>query len=143
MSVEGRILLVEDRADWRRRLTKYLQEEEYFFETATSYNAALEVLDKKPFDVVLVDLRLVEWDDANFQGMGLLPRISELREENGTQAIIITAYPTPENVREAFRDRGVLDFFIKSDLDPQRLKGAIRDAVVKAYEARHEILKTK
>jgi DNA-binding NtrC family response regulator len=142
-SVEGRVLLVEDRADWRKQLTKYLRQEGYFFETATTFDTALSLLGSEPFDLILVDLRLVDWDDQNFQGMELLPRISELRKENGTQAIIVTAHPTPENVREAFRDRGVADFFIKSDLDPQGFKDAVRKAVVTAYEERHEILKTK
>ena len=139
--MEGRILLIEDRADWRRRLTKYLQQEGYYYKTAGTYDEALATLNKESFDVVLVDLRLADWDDTNFQGMELLPRINQLRKETGTQAIVVTAYPTPETVREAFHNHGVADFFMKADLDPQKLKQAIRKAVGTASKARSEILK--
>lgn len=140
MGVEGRVLLIEDRPDWRRKLTKYLKADGHSFKTAKTYTEALSLLDTEAFDVVLVDLRLVDWDDSNFQGLDLLPRIDELRKTNGTQAVVVTAYPTPENIRQSFRDHGVSDFLFKADFDPKMFKRAVRTAIIRAYAERYDIL---
>lgn len=143
MSITGRVLLIEDRADWRKQLSRYLRQEGHSFETVETYHEALAVLDRQTFDVVLVDLRLVDWDDTNYKGLELLPRIDELRKENGTQAIIVTAHPTSENIREAFQDHDISDFLLKSDLNSQRFKQAVGKAVGKAQEERDKILRAK
>ena len=144
MNVEGSILLVEDRPEWRRRLTRYLQKEGYFVETAKTYTEALDVLARGSFEVVLVDLRLVDWDTTNVQGMQILRHMDELRKEigkeSGTQAIVVTAYPTVETVREAFRDHGVSDILFKPDFDLHSFTEAVRDAAVKAHKIMDKII---
>ena len=144
MDVEGRILLIEDREDWRRRLTKYLQKEGYFVETTKTYAEASDVLGRESFEVVLVDLRLADWDPTNVQGMQILRYVDELRKESGkesgTQAIVVTGYPTVETVREAFRDHGVSDILFKADFDLQSFTKAVRDAAVKAHKIMDKII---
>ena len=62
MKLEGKILLIEDRPDWRRKFTKYLEQDGHSFRVAKTHDEALTLLDREPFDVVLIDLRLVDWD---------------------------------------------------------------------------------
>jgi DNA-binding NtrC family response regulator len=142
MSAPGRILLVEDREDWEKQITRYLRQGKYSYDVASDVVQAEGMLqDSKGWDVVVLDLRLKDWEEGNFEGMGLLPNIDALRRANGTQVIIVTAYPRSGNIREAWKDYEVADFFLKQDFDPDAFKQALRAAVKTAKEERDKILK--
>jgi DNA-binding NtrC family response regulator len=138
------ILVVEDTPDWRAKLVGYLVEEgEYNIFEAEDYETATELLQKQPLDVVLIDIRLVDWDEKNEQGMQLLHELDELSDMNGTQSVVITGYPTMERMRKAFRDHQVVDFIRKRKFDPEEFKTIVRDAVEKARQRRAEIVDKK
>jgi len=135
------VLVVEDTADWRTKLVDYLIEEgEYNISEADSYEKALKVIRGQPLDVALIDIRLVDWEEENEQGMQLLRELDELAELNGTQSIVVTGYGTKDRMRRAFRDYGVLDFLEKDAFNPQEFKAMVRKAAEKACEIRGEIL---
>ena len=138
------ILVIEDHRDWRTKLVGYLLEEgEYNILWADNYENASELLQKRPFDVVTVDIRLVDWDEKNEQGMQLLRELDEITTAAGTQAIIITGYGTSTLMREAFRDYQVVDFIGKRYFDPQEFKAVVLEAAKKACRRRGEILDSK
>jgi DNA-binding NtrC family response regulator len=133
-------LIVEDTWEWRTKLADYLIEEgEYNVFEAADYKTATKLLQEQPFDVVTVDLRLVDWDQTDEEGMKLLEEIAEIGQGNGTQAIVITGYGTMERMHRAFRDHQVFDFIGKMDFDPREFKENVRKAAEKAYEIRSEI----
>lgn len=135
------ILVVEDTPDWRGKLVGYLIEEgEYNVVEAHNYKTATELLYKDPYDVVLLDLRLIDWDERNEQGMQLLCELDSIAELNGTQAIVITGYATRQRMRVAFRDHQVVDFIEKQRFDPQEFKATVLQAAHRAYDRRAEIL---
>jgi DNA-binding NtrC family response regulator len=89
------VLVVEDTPDWRTKLVGYLVEEgEYDILEADNYESATKLLQKQPFDVALIDIRLVDWDETNEQGMQLLRELDAISDENGTQSVVITGYGT-------------------------------------------------
>ena len=138
------VLVVEDTPDWRTKITGYLiEEEEYNIEEADNYESALKLLRTQPFDVAVVDIRLVDWDEENEQGMELLGELDKVTEENGTQAIVVTGYATSERMREAFRDHRVFDFIEKLGFNPTEFKEIVLKAAEKAFQLREKITDAK
>jgi DNA-binding NtrC family response regulator len=138
------VLVIEDTPDWRTKLVGYLIEQgEYDIQEASNYETARELLENEPFDVAIVDIRLVDWDEKNEQGMQILRQLDEIADENGTQAIVITGYGTKDWMRRAFRDHEVVDFIEKQRFDPQEFKATVLGAAEKAYQRRGRILDDK
>jgi DNA-binding NtrC family response regulator len=135
------ILVVEDTPDWRTKLVGYLiEEDEYKVFEAANYESASELLQTQPFDAALLDIRLTDWDETNEQGMQLLREVDEIREINGTQAIVITGYGTKDRMRRAFRDHQAVDFIEKAHFDPEEFKATVQEAAARAYLRRGEII---
>jgi len=139
----GRILVVEDRSDWRKKLTGILKEEGYSVREAANYDKAVSLLQKHVFDLVLLDLRLVDWNERDFKGMDLLNDLDKLADEQGTNVIIITGYGTAEHARKAFKDHHVFDFLTKAKFDLQEFKTLVAEAIENAYAKRGDILDEK
>ena len=138
------VLVVEDTPDWRAKLVGYLVETgEYNVHEAGDYETAAGVIEDQPLDVALIDIRLIDWDEKNEQGMELLQQLDEVAEINGTQAIVVTGYGTQERMREAFRDHGVVDFIAKQKFDPEEFKRTVLEAAERAHEVRGEITDKK
>lgn len=139
------VLVVEDTPDWRAKLVGYLieDEEEYNIFEADDYETATQLLQEQPLDVALIDIRLVDWDETNEQGMQLLRELDEISDLNGTQSVIITGYGTKDRMREAFRDHQVVDFIEKQRFDPEEFRTIVRRAAEKACRRRGEIIDKK
>ena len=75
--------------------------------------------------------------------MGLLKLIDKVAEEQGTTAIVISAYGEAQHVREGFKVHGIIDYIDKAELDPEAFRQAVRAAVDEAYSRRGEILDRK
>jgi DNA-binding NtrC family response regulator len=138
------VLVVEDTPDWRAKLVGYLVEEkEYNVYEAGDYETATELIENQPLDVALIDIRLIDWDEKNEQGMELLRQLDEVAAVNGTQSIVVTGYGTGERMREAFRDHQVVDFIAKQKFNPQEFKKTVLEAAERAHAARGEIIDKK
>jgi DNA-binding response OmpR family regulator len=89
-----KILLLEDDALLSKILTKHLSES---YDTTAVYdgNSALDILEKKKFDLLILD--------SNVPGISGLELIKELRSYNDTTPIImITAYQDTSHLKSAF-----------------------------------------
>jgi len=89
-----KILLLEDDALLSKILTKHLSES---YDTTPVYdgNSALDILEKKKFDLLILD--------SNVPGISGLELIKELRSYNDTTPIImITAYQDTSHLKNAF-----------------------------------------
>ncbi len=133
--MRGKILIVEDFADWRELLQGLLQREGYDVKsTATLKEARDQIEQAGDLDLAILDIRLVETDETNQDGMVLL---DELRKHRSlTQVIMITGHGTMESQRKAFREYHAFDFFRKEQFDSEEFRQAVREAVEQAAHER-------
>jgi DNA-binding response OmpR family regulator len=120
------VLIVEDDKDWRKRLTYYLRTEPYQLEVAEDHSTAQEMLTDRAFDVVILDLRLVE-EGEDFEGMALLHQMREKGHE--IAVIIVSAYGTVDHVRDAFKNLNICDYIAKQHFNPDEYRQAVQKAV--------------
>jgi DNA-binding NtrC family response regulator len=93
---EGKILVMEDEAGLARALQMNLSEEGYEVEVVTTVQNALEQLQRKYFDLLVVDLCLPE-----VGGMAFIKKVR--REQPDTEVIVTTANPSVSSVVEAMK----------------------------------------
>jgi DNA-binding NtrC family response regulator len=133
--MRGKILIVEDFADWRELLQGLLQREGYDVRSTTTLQEARDQIEQAgDLDLAILDIRLVETDETNQDGMVLL---DELRIRHSlTQVIMITGHGTMESQRKAFREYHAFDFFRKEQFDSEEFRQAVREAVEQAAHER-------
>lgn len=136
MKGEWKVLLIEDDVSWRRKLTGYLKTEGYSVQEADTYAKARELLRTGRVDLVVLDLRLVDWDETDYSGMDLLDDIDRLAEEWATKTIILTGYGTVEHALEAFKEHGVFDFITKARFNRHEFIQVARAALQQAEAER-------
>ena len=133
--MHGKVLIVEDYADWRDLLSVMLQREGLDVQTAGSFQAAQDALQKcKDLDLAILDIRLVEMDETNEDGMRLLSEIR--RKHQFVRVIMITGHGTMEMQRKAFRDYKAFDFFRKEQFDSDDFRQGVQEAVQEAARDR-------
>jgi DNA-binding NtrC family response regulator len=133
--MRGKILIVEDLADWRELLMGLLQREGHQVEALATLQEARDYINQtKDLDLAILDIRLVETDETNEDGMRLL---KELRERQAfTRVIMITGHGTMETQRKAFREFQAFDFFRKEQFDSEDFRQGVREAVETAARER-------
>ncbi len=99
------VLVVDDQAPIRESMVITFRREGYTVESAESGEQALEYLYKKPFDLVITDMRL-----TGMSGMDVLTRSKELFPD--TEVVVMTAYGTIEGAVEAIKS-GAYDYLTK------------------------------
>jgi len=96
MNDKASILIVDDEEVVRRAHLRSLAETGCYTETAEDGDKAIHVLEQRPFDVVLLDLRMPGLD-----GMDVLKTIKQRWPT--CEVVVITGYPTIETAKEAVR----------------------------------------
>ena len=117
---KGSLLLVDDDRHVLESMADWLREQGYKVDVAADRASALAAVDRKPFDLVLADIRLPR--RRRFRRAGPLPAAS-----SGTSVILITGYGTVETAVEAIR-AGAFDFLTKPLID-EELQMAIQRAL--------------
>ena len=105
MDENTKILVVDDEEIVRLSHIRTLASMHCKVEVVSDGKEALRVMEQRPVDVVLLDLRMPGMD-----GMAVLKTIKEKWPE--TEVVIITGYPTIETAKEAVR-LGAYDFLAK------------------------------
>src|SRR5450631_4136547 len=100
-----RILIVDDDEVVRWSYQRSLQNVSCNVEAASDGEQALQTMEQKPFDVVLLDLRMPGKD-----GLTVLRTIKQKWPES--EVVIITGYPTIDSAKEAVR-LGAHDYLSK------------------------------
>src|SRR5690348_1767464 len=125
------ILIVDDEAGIRQSLKGVLEDEGYKAALADSGEACLEILDKRPFEVVLLDIWLPGMD-----GLETLQKIKQA--DNAPEVIMISGHGTIETAVRATK-LGAFDFLekplslektlilVKNAVDARRLRNENRD----------------
>jgi DNA-binding NtrC family response regulator len=126
--MRGRVLIVEDFTDWRELLGGILGREGHEVEAVSTMQQAQAYLDEcGDLDLAILDIRLMETDDANEDGMRLLADIR--RRQPFTRVIMVTGHGTMQTQRRAFREFQAFDFFRKEQFDSEEFREGVREAV--------------
>ena len=107
MSVNQRVLVVDDELSMRELLEIVLQNDGYEVDTAEDVASACALMDTNHYEVVLTDLSMGQDRNA---GMTLLTWLEE--NSPGTPAIMMTAHGSVETAIEAMK-RGAADYIMK------------------------------
>ena len=75
----------------------------------------LERLNESFYHILVADIRMEEIDKSNTEGMGLLGELEKSGLSEGIKVIMLSAYGTPEQMREAYIDHRVADFLTKDE----------------------------
>ncbi|MFQ5649936.1 MAG: sigma-54-dependent transcriptional regulator [bacterium] len=103
--VNMKILIVEDEEIQRVSLQDDLRDAGYETAAAASARAALNLMAKESFDVIISDLKM-----PGIDGITLLKKIREIQPD--TTVIMMTAYATVETAVQAMKS-GAYDYFTK------------------------------
>jgi NADH-quinone oxidoreductase subunit E/NADP-reducing hydrogenase subunit HndA len=118
--MKGNVLIVDDEQVVLRSCERILTAEGYFVQTALSAHNALEMLSENPYDLMITDIRMPEMD-----GLELGRQVRARRPD--LDIIIMTGYPSQENIREALSLR-IVDYLTKP-ISPAVLVDAVKKAV--------------
>ncbi|HTM54695.1 MAG TPA: sigma-54 dependent transcriptional regulator [Pirellulales bacterium] len=116
----GSLLLVDDDRQVLESMADWLRDQGYQLDVASSYAGAVELLGKKSYELLLVDIRLQDGD-----GFDLLAHAKQ--NFPGLTVILITGYGTVETAIEAIR-AGAFDLLTKPLID-EELELAIERAL--------------
>ncbi len=117
--VQPRLLVVEDDAHIRTFCQRLLRTT-YIVETAEHGGQAVELLQRQPYDLALVDLEMPVMD-----GIALLEHIRQRHAE--TDVVVFTAYASVESARQALK-LGALDYLSKP-VEAENLERTVRSAL--------------
>ncbi len=112
MTSELKVLVVDDEKAMRESLAAWLRKEGHAVECAAGGPEALSMLDRREFDLLLVDIKMPGMD-----GLELLDLVRE--RSPGAQVVMITAYGSIADAVQAMK-RGARDYLLKP-FDPEQL----------------------
>lgn len=116
---QPRLLVVEDDAHIRTFCQRLLRNT-YSVETAEHGGQAVELLQRQPYDLALVDLEMPVMD-----GIALLEHIRQRYAE--TDVVVFTAYASVDSARQALK-LGALDYLSKP-VEAENLERTVRSAL--------------
>lgn len=114
------ILVIDDEPIVRESIRDWLKDAGYPVSTAENGEEALQMMENKKFNVLVLDLRL-----PGQSGLEILKKAKIKQPE--IKSIIITAYPTEESVAEA-KKLGAIDYMLKPVV-PYELEKLIRETM--------------
>jgi sigma-B regulation protein RsbU (phosphoserine phosphatase) len=127
-----RTLIADDEPDILTALHLLLKNDGYEPETVSSPAAVLEAIERRQFDVVLIDLNYARDTTSGREGIDLISRIHAL--DPSLPIVVMTAWATVDLAVEAMR-RGVGDF-VQKPWENARLLQTLRKQVKHARARR-------
>jgi DNA-binding NtrC family response regulator len=119
------ILIADDQADVLEALRLLVKGEGYQAESVSSPAAAIDAVESRDFDAVLVDLNYTRDTTSGQEGLDLLNRIQSL--DSTLPVIVMTAWGSVELAVEAMR-RGARDF-VQKPWDNARLSAILKTQI--------------
>src|SRR5688572_24046730 len=121
------ILIVDDEAACRHPLTRLLQIEGYEVTQAADGLEALQRLDEKHQDLILLDLLMPRLD-----GVGFLERMRADPKHRDTHVFMVTAVHDPAMLNRA-KGLGIKEYLFKGDVPFMRLLELIKKTLGEPY----------
>jgi DNA-binding NtrC family response regulator len=122
VSGAARILIADDQKDVIEALRLLLKSEGYQIDTAESPAAVLKSVDRREYDVVLIDLNYARDTTSGEEGLELLARLRAA--DDSLPVVVMTAWGSISLAVEAMR-RGARDF-LEKPWDNQRVLAILR-----------------
>jgi ActR/RegA family two-component response regulator len=136
------VLIVDDQKNWRELLGDLLKDE-FDITYARNLEDALDAiqLQDPPFHVVITDMRLVDEEAGNEDGLKLIEYLNNRGDE--TKTIVITGYATVDTAVRAGIELNVSGYLKKgksdgSDFDFGNFQQTVREAAEEAENARNQ-----
>jgi DNA-binding NtrC family response regulator len=121
------ILVVDDELIMRESLSGWLKRDGHTVHSAASGEEALTLIEKKHFDIMLVDIKM--------EGISGLEVLKKVRETDGDAAVVmITAYGSVATAIEAMKN-GATDYLLKP-FDPNELGVIVEKVITRQAEIR-------
>ena len=120
-SPNARVLIIEDDEEMRSLLKDFFVEEGFETDSVSNGYNALGILIRKPFDLVITDIRM-----PGLTGLDILPRIKKLQPS--VSIIMITAFGS-EDVRRRAYERGAT-IYLEKPIHFQKLRELIHQMVL-------------
>ncbi|HEY4613697.1 MAG TPA: sigma-54 dependent transcriptional regulator, partial [Bacteroidota bacterium] len=114
------IMIVDDESIVRDSLSKWFRQDGYKVESAEDAAHALRLMEKGPWDVVLLDIKM-----PGMSGLELQKRLKEI--DRGASIIMITAFASVESAVQALKE-GAFDYVTKP-VDPDHLSHLVQNAL--------------
>ena len=124
------ILVVEDEADSREFVARFLERSGYAVTRASDGREALRMLLSGDVDAAVLDVRMPGLD-----GLGLLEVLRSYLRWHALPVILLSAHATPEQLTRA-RELGVIDMLHKASFTLPQLAAAVGDATGTRGDAR-------
>src|SRR3982750_3425894 len=121
----ARILIADDQPDVIEALRLLIKPEGFQVDTADSPAAAMRAIERREYDVILMDLNYARDTTSGQEGLDLLAQIRS--GDDTTPVIVMTAWGSVSLAVEAMR-RGARDF-IEKPWDNERLLAILRTQV--------------
>ena len=131
---QPRILVVDDEAVMRATLEEFLSGTGFEVATAANGEAALTELQRKPVDLMLLDLRMDGLD-----GLQVIEAAKQIAPD--TVIVMLTAYGSMESAITAMR-RGAFDYLLKPCQMPEILEAVQRGLAHRSQSIRQRDLVT-
>ncbi len=128
MNRQRRVLVVDDLAKWRNQLVEILQREGFYVDSASNVAEVFQRLEETFYHVLVLDIRLVDADPHNEEGISLLGELDKRGLSEATQVIILSAYGTQERMRLAFKGYKVADFLSKTQFSQRTFLESVEQA---------------
>jgi ActR/RegA family two-component response regulator len=129
----ARILILDDDEQWITTFRKVLQGKVAKIDSVHSLAEAIDLIDKRYFNVAIVDLRLNNDDPSDGSGMEFLAAVQERGLGDVLAPIMCTAFGNLTNAIEALRDFHVIDFISKGSFKEESLLQAVDKAVERQH----------
>lgn len=128
MKKQGRILIVDNLAQWREELVEVLQRQGYYADAASTVTETLERLHESVYHILVADIRMKETDQNNIDGIELLHELEKSGLSEAIKVIMLSAFATKEQIRSAFTDHKVADFLSKDEFSQQAFLKSVQQA---------------
>jgi sigma-B regulation protein RsbU (phosphoserine phosphatase) len=128
----ARVLVADDQPEVREALSLLLKVADYDVEVVASPAALLEAMDRRPFDLLLMDLNYARGTTSGQEGLDLLPAIRA--RDAHLPVVIMTAWATVELAIEGLRHR--VGDFVRKPWDNAQLLATVRAQVLAARSRR-------
>jgi len=123
------VLVVDDETNIRLMLRTTLKSVFYSALVAPNGREALEIIDKRHPDVMILDLSMPQMD-----GMGVLTELKNVRPDKKPRTIILTAYGSIPAAVKAIR-LGAIDF-LEKPISPDEVRESVEAALNEPLPAR-------
>jgi DNA-binding NtrC family response regulator len=114
---QARIIIVDDDENIRKTMKAILEDEGYIVDLATSGNEAIEMAEKRSYNIALLDIRL-----PDMEGVELLKLIKD--NVPRTRKIMVTGYPSMQNAISALNKNA--DAYLVKPVNVEKLLDTVR-----------------